>query len=472
MFRRSNISLASLALCLTVAPSPSAAILKRQRVVTDPTNLAIDEGLFTKWRGDQQKKNRNGIDLDAIERDLEERRWLKSGSYSYSEDSDSNPSTADSFKDSEIDSDTKFYGADSAVDSGTDSDSKSSEDSAGDSAAHSTGNSDSRSPESCKFKGKMYGPGQWIDLGTDKCKCDEEGSTHWVDCEQYEVGSDGEGELPLTTSDFGSGVTVDTRASADSKLDAEEGAVKTETKSLLATVTVGCPSVGVVTTNNLVVDFAYMVKTKPASNVDIQAIERKFQETSEKIKRNIFDSLASEIVDCSGESPKMIVAKSKGAGRKLEVMLIDSYPEDQVVGTCIDVKNCFIVQGAITVTYTKNETKETATLYTMNTIKEKMERGEFDNQGNVISVEYIGKLSNIPEVKSTEPIEQENNKSSGVVIVLFICGLLFLTFGSIFVKFCYDMRGSKNEKYQVHHNESFMDEDSDTVLDLCLEDLP
>jgi len=384
MFRRKNFPLPIFALCLTAAPSHSAAIPKRQRVVTNPTDLAIDEGLFTNWRGDQQKKNRNGIDLDAIERDLEERRWLKSGSYSYSEDSNPKRSAADSSNGSVIDFDTKI----SVADSGADSD--------------STGNSDYRSPET----------------------------------------------------------------SADSKLDADEDEVRTETKSLLATVTVGCPSAGIFTTNNLVVYFAYMLKTKPESTVDIQAMY-------EKIKQKIFDSLASEIVDCSGESSKIIVAKMKGAGRNLEVMLADSYPEDQVVGTCDDVNACFIVQGAITVTYTENETKETATLYTMNKVKEKMNRGEFNNQGNVVSVEYIGNLSNIPKVKLMEPIEQENNKSSGVVIVLSICGLLFLTFGSIFVKFFYDMRGSKNEKYQVHHNEScFMDEDSDTVIDICVEDLP
>jgi len=46
MLFQKNISLASLALCLTATPSPSAALLKQHRVITDLIDSVINERLF------------------------------------------------------------------------------------------------------------------------------------------------------------------------------------------------------------------------------------------------------------------------------------------------------------------------------------------------------------------------------------------------------------------------------------------
>jgi len=301
----------------------------------------------------------------------------------------------------------------------------------------------------CKFKGKMYDPGQWIDLGTDKCKCDEEGSSKWIDCEQYKVGGEGEGAPPSHTSDSNvgadeGGVTVETGVK-----DADEVEIKTGV--------VSCPFAGAFTTNNIVVNFDYMVKTNPEKTFTILA-------TYTEIERVIFDSLASEIVDCSEESPKIIVAKSKGAERNLKVMLTDSYPEDQVVGTCDGVENCFIVRGAITVTYTENETEETATLYTMNTIKKKMESGEFNNQGDIISVEYLGKPGTFSDTISPGAREYDKNKSTKLPIIL-TCSFLFLALASFLAKVLYDSKRNSAE-----NSDTFMEENNDFFMEEPVDD--
>jgi len=428
MLFQKNITLASLALWLIAVPSPSAALLKRHRVITDLTDSVIDERLFTDWRRDKQKMNRSGIDLDAIERDLEERRWLQS--YSHSKDS---------------------YTIYSSIDFRTGYDSERS--------GESVLDSDSKSPEGCKFKGKMYDLGEWIYLENDKCKCNEGGSSKLVECEQYTVGGEGEGALPSHTSDSNvamdeGGVTVETGASADSEEYAGETEIEIGEKLIAVNGLVGCPSAGVFTTNTIVVNFDYIVKTNP----EVYAVN--ILATYTEIERKIFNSLASEVVKCSEESPKIIVAKAKGSGRKLEVILIDSYPDDQVVGACDGVKYCFIVQGAITVTYTENETKEYATLYTMNTIKKKMDSGEFNNQGNIISVGYLGKPGNFSELKSAGARKYDNNKSTKLLVIL-ICSFLFLALASFLAKVLYDSNrdSKKNSDIFIEENKEFLIEE-------------
>eukprot|EP00588_Corethron_pennatum_P010505 CAMPEP_0194271294 /NCGR_PEP_ID=MMETSP0169-20130528/5125_1 /TAXON_ID=218684 /ORGANISM="Corethron pennatum, Strain L29A3" /LENGTH=518 /DNA_ID=CAMNT_0039013617 /DNA_START=366 /DNA_END=1922 /DNA_ORIENTATION=+ len=414
--------------------------------------------------------NRKGIDLEAIERDLEERRWLKSGSgsYSYSEDSDSKKSTTYSSKDSEDSGYKRRDGPEGCKFLGKMYDpgewielenDKCKCDEGGSTnwvncellgnVATDDGGKDGGVQLDCKFEGKMYDPGQWIDLGTEKCKCDEGGSSKLVECEQYKIDGEGEGgegedTLPSTTSGDEGGVTNETEATFFSKVDSDDGEIKTGLD--------GCPSVGVVNTDSIVVNFAYMVKIKPIDAAGTLAMYT-------EIERKIFDSLASEIVDCSEESPKIVVAKSKESERNLEVMLTDSYPDDQVVGTCNGVQNCFIVHGAITVTYTENETKEYATLYTMNTIKKKMDSGEFNNQGDIISVEYLGKPDKYSELKSTEPIEQDTNKWTIVPIVL-ICSVLFLTLASFLAKILYDSKRNSEK-----NNETYMEENNDFLVE-------
>jgi len=57
-----------------------------------------------------------------------------------------------------------------------------------------------------------------------------------------------------------------------------------------------------------------------------------------------------------------------------------------VIETCDGDKKCSIVHSGITVAYAAD--KEAALIYTINTIKEKMDNGEFDNEDDAISVKY------------------------------------------------------------------------------------
>eukprot|EP00588_Corethron_pennatum_P024535 CAMPEP_0194317006 /NCGR_PEP_ID=MMETSP0171-20130528/13757_1 /TAXON_ID=218684 /ORGANISM="Corethron pennatum, Strain L29A3" /LENGTH=149 /DNA_ID=CAMNT_0039073445 /DNA_START=599 /DNA_END=1048 /DNA_ORIENTATION=- len=105
------------------------------------------------------------------------------------------------------------------------------------------------------------------------------------------------------------------------------------------------------------------------------------------LEQAIFDSVASKIVDCSKELPDIHTAHVMVARRNLgEILVTGAYKKAAIVETCNGDKKCSIVHSSITVDHASD--KEAALLYTINTIKDKMDSGEFDNKDDAISVKY------------------------------------------------------------------------------------
>eukprot|EP00588_Corethron_pennatum_P000393 CAMPEP_0194287788 /NCGR_PEP_ID=MMETSP0169-20130528/35483_1 /TAXON_ID=218684 /ORGANISM="Corethron pennatum, Strain L29A3" /LENGTH=334 /DNA_ID=CAMNT_0039034599 /DNA_START=12 /DNA_END=1016 /DNA_ORIENTATION=+ len=155
------------------------------------------------------------------------------------------------------------------------------------------------------------------------------------------------------------------------------GRLRTKSSAPLDNSKVICSLSSDIITKELVVDFVYHVRTMSEATTDVFA----------KLEQAIFDSVASKIVDCSKELPDIHSSHEIVARRNLEGNLVTgAYKKAAIVETCNGDKKCIIVHSGITVAYAAD--KEAALIYTINTIKEKMDNGEFDNEDDAISVKY------------------------------------------------------------------------------------